>query len=126
MIGKKQREDHCVTFRRVTRIHREGHEVDANRRKAMEIDELLERFGNDTGLGRLALDGAGACTFLVDEMKKVGTNGKDIFISHCQNLKCAQALKDAIEEAFRGVKVTLMETRFGNFARNFFRSSKGW
>ena len=35
----------------------------------MEIDELLERFGNDTGLGRLALDGAGACTFLVDEMK---------------------------------------------------------
>ena len=49
--------------------------------------------------------------FLVDEMKKVGTNGKDIFISHCQNLKCAQALKDAIEETFRGVKVTLMETR---------------
>ena len=35
----------------------------------MEIDALLERFGNDTGLGRLALDGAGACTFLVDEMK---------------------------------------------------------
>ena len=35
----------------------------------MEIDKLLERFGNDTGLGRLALDGAGACTFLVDEMK---------------------------------------------------------
>jgi DegV family protein with EDD domain len=49
--------------------------------------------------------------FLVDEMKKVGTNGKDIFISHCQNHKCAQALKDAIEETFRGVKVTLMETR---------------
>ena len=35
----------------------------------MEINALLERFGNDTGLGRLALDGAGACTFLVDEMK---------------------------------------------------------
>ena len=49
--------------------------------------------------------------FLVDEMKKVGTNGKEIFISHCQNLKCAQALKEQIEEAFRGVKVTLMETR---------------
>lgn len=49
--------------------------------------------------------------FLVDEMKKVGTGGKEIFISHCQNLKCAQALKEQIEEAFRGVKVTLMETR---------------
>ena len=35
----------------------------------MEIDSLLERFGTDTGLGRLALDGANTCTFLVDEMK---------------------------------------------------------
>lgn len=35
----------------------------------MEIDTLLERFGNDTGLGRLVLDGANACTFMVDEMK---------------------------------------------------------
>ncbi len=35
----------------------------------MEIDVLLERFGNDTGLGRLSLDGADACTFLVDGMK---------------------------------------------------------
>ena len=37
--------------------------------RTMEIDMLLERFGNDTGLGRLALDAANACTFLVDEMK---------------------------------------------------------
>ena len=35
----------------------------------MEIDTLLERFGNDTGLGRLALDDASSYTFLVDEMK---------------------------------------------------------
>ena len=49
--------------------------------------------------------------FLVDEMKKIGTAGKEILISHCQNEKCALALKEQIEEAFRGVKVTLMETR---------------
>ena len=35
----------------------------------MEIDTLLERFGNDTGLGRLELDEADSYTFLVDEMK---------------------------------------------------------
>ena len=35
----------------------------------MEIGTLLERFGNDTGLGRLALDDADSYTFLVDEMK---------------------------------------------------------
>ena len=35
----------------------------------MDIDLLLERFGNDTGLGRLTLDGANSCTFLADEMK---------------------------------------------------------
>ena len=35
----------------------------------MEFDLLLERFGKDTGLGKLALDEAGTCSFLVDEMK---------------------------------------------------------
>ena len=49
--------------------------------------------------------------FLVDEMKKIGTAGKEIRISHCRNEKCALALKDQIEEAFQGVKVILMETR---------------
>ena len=49
--------------------------------------------------------------FLLDEMKKIGTTAKEIRISHCQNLKCALALKQQIEETFRGVKVTLMETR---------------
>ena len=49
--------------------------------------------------------------FLVDEMKKIGTAGKEIRISHCRNEKCAQALKEQLEEAFRGVKVILMETR---------------
>ena len=49
--------------------------------------------------------------FLVDEMKKIGTAGKEVFISHCQNEKCALALKEQIEEAFRGVKVTLMAAR---------------
>ena len=49
--------------------------------------------------------------FLVDEMKKIGAAGKEIRISHCLNAKCAEALKEQIEEAFRGVKVTLMKTR---------------
>ena len=49
--------------------------------------------------------------FLVEEMKKIGTAGKEIRISHCKNEKCAMALKEQIEEAFRGVKVILMETR---------------
>ena len=35
----------------------------------MEFDLLIERFGKVTGLGKLALDEAGTCTFLVDEMK---------------------------------------------------------
>ena len=35
----------------------------------MELDQLLERFGKDTGLGKLALDEADTCTFLADDMK---------------------------------------------------------
>ena len=35
----------------------------------MDIAFLLERFGQDTRLGKLALDEANTCTFLVDEMK---------------------------------------------------------
>ena len=35
----------------------------------MDIDVLLERFGTDTGLGRLALDEANTCSFLVDGMR---------------------------------------------------------
>ena len=49
--------------------------------------------------------------FLVEEMKKIGTAGNEIRISHCKNEKCALALKEQLEEAFGGVKVTLMETR---------------
>ena len=49
--------------------------------------------------------------FLVEEMKKIGTACGEIRISHCRNEKCAFALKEQLEEVFRGVKVTLMETR---------------
>ena len=35
----------------------------------MEIDTLLERFGKDTGLGKITLDESGSCTFDVDEME---------------------------------------------------------
>ena len=49
--------------------------------------------------------------FLVDEMKKVGIAGKEIRISHCQNAESAEGLKKAIQEAFAGIRVTIMETR---------------
>lgn len=49
--------------------------------------------------------------FLVDEMKKFGIAGKEIFISHCQNEKDALALKEQIEAVFQGIRVILMETR---------------
>ena len=49
--------------------------------------------------------------FLTEEMKKIGAAGKEVFISHCQNEKCALALKEQIEEAFRGIRVTLLATR---------------
>ena len=37
--------------------------------------------------------------------------GKEILISHCMNEKCAQALKQQLEEAFNGIRVILMRTR---------------
>ena len=49
--------------------------------------------------------------FLVDEIRKIGIAGKDIFISHCRNEKDALSLKEHLEEAFSGVKVTLLEAR---------------
>ena len=49
--------------------------------------------------------------FLIDEMKKIGTAGDEIRISHCKNEKDASALKAQLEEAFPNVRVTVMETR---------------
>ena len=49
--------------------------------------------------------------FLVDEIKKIGLAGKEILISHCQNEKGAQMLKEQLEEAFRGIRVAIMGTR---------------
>ena len=49
--------------------------------------------------------------FLVDEMKKVGTAGKNIRIHHCQNRKNAEELKTQLEAAFPGMMITLTETR---------------
>ena len=48
---------------------------------------------------------------LVDEMRKIGLAGKEITISHCQNEKCAVALKEALETAFEGVRVLIQPTR---------------
>ena len=49
--------------------------------------------------------------FLVDEMKRIGSAGNEIRISHCLNEKVAEALKEQIEAAFHGVRVILMKTR---------------
>ena len=49
--------------------------------------------------------------FLTEEIKKIGPAGKEIRISHCLNEKCAAALKEQLEEMFRGIRVTLMKTR---------------
>ena len=49
--------------------------------------------------------------FLVEEITRVGIAGKQILISHCRNLKDAEALKAALEAAFAGVEVLIQETR---------------
>ncbi len=49
--------------------------------------------------------------FMLEEIKKIGLSGKEIHISHCQNEKDALALKEQLEETFRGVKVVLRGTR---------------
>ena len=49
--------------------------------------------------------------FLVEEITRVGVAGKQILISHCRNLKDAEALKAALEAAFSGVEVLVQATR---------------
>ncbi|MBR0086801.1 MAG: DegV family EDD domain-containing protein [Lachnospiraceae bacterium] len=49
--------------------------------------------------------------FLVEEISKVGIAGKQIVISHCQNLKDAEALKKALEAAHTGIEVLVQATR---------------
>ena len=49
--------------------------------------------------------------FLVEEITRVGLAGRQILISHCRNLKDAEALKTALEAAFSGVEVLIQEAR---------------
>ena len=49
--------------------------------------------------------------FLVEEIGKVGLAGKQILISHCRNLKDAEALKAALEAVKRGLEVLVQATR---------------
>jgi fatty acid-binding protein DegV len=49
--------------------------------------------------------------FLVEEISKVGIAGKQIVISHCQNLKDAEALKKALEAAHAGIEVLVQAAR---------------
>ena len=48
---------------------------------------------------------------LVEEITRVGVAGKQILISHCRNLKDAEALKAALEAAFAGIEVLIQEAR---------------
>ena len=49
--------------------------------------------------------------FMVEEISRVGVAGRQILISHCRNLKDAEALKAALEAAFAGVEVLIQEAR---------------
>ena len=49
--------------------------------------------------------------FLVEEISRVGLAGKQILISHCRNLKDAEALKAALEAAISGVEVLIQPAR---------------
>ncbi len=49
--------------------------------------------------------------FLTEEISRIGVAGKQIVISHCQNLKDALALKLSLEEANPGVEVLVQATR---------------
>ena len=49
--------------------------------------------------------------FLVEEITRVGVADKQILISHCRNLKDAEALKAALEAAFSGIEVLIQEAR---------------
>ena len=53
----------------------------------------------------------GMVRFLVEEISRVGVAGRQILISHCQNLKDALALKEALEKAFSGIEVLVQATR---------------
>ena len=49
--------------------------------------------------------------FMVEEISRVGVAGRQILISHCRNLKDAEALKAALEAAFSGVEVIVQAAR---------------
>lgn len=52
-----------------------------------------------------------ALTALLQIMQENGLCGKEVVISHCFNPLMAEKLRGEIEEAFNGVKVTVMTTR---------------
>ena len=49
--------------------------------------------------------------FLTEEVQKIGIAGKQILISHCQNIKDALALKASLEAALPGIEVLVQATR---------------
>ena len=72
--------------------------------------------GVGTDEGEIAIRGKARGTrsmirFLVEEIKKTGVAGKEIFINHCQNPEAAQELKKQLLSAFHGVAVNILPTR---------------
>ena len=73
--------------------------------KMMEMPNVIPIVGNHELMAMECLD------FLVEEITRVGVAGKQILISHCRNLKDAEALKAALEAAFSGIEVLIQEAR---------------
>lgn len=48
---------------------------------------------------------------MIEEIKSLGLNGKEIIISHCQNEECALRLKEKLLEIYEGIKVDVLKTR---------------
>ena len=49
--------------------------------------------------------------FLTEEISRIGLAGKQVVISHCLNLKDAEALKEALLGVFPGISVLIQPTR---------------
>ena len=49
--------------------------------------------------------------FLVEEIKKTGVAGREIYINHCQNSEAAQELKKQLTVLFKGISVHILPTR---------------
>ena len=73
----------------------------------MELDQLLERFGKDTGLGQLTMDEADTCTFLVDDMKV-----SLMHIAEGEHLLCYADVGELSEEACPALALAALKANY--------------